>query len=141
LSELSDFKLHTKLKLSLLWVSTVFCYIYCDYFELYVPGKLQGMLDGQIGPLGAVTQGALVGTSALLAVPSLLIFLSVALNPRASRWLNLIFGVFYTLMMALLAVQASWYFYKLFASLEAVLTAMVVWYAWTWPKEKELADH
>lgn len=134
MSELTDFKLHTKQKLSLLWVSTVFCYIYCDYFELYVPGKLQGMLQGKIGPLGAVTQGALVGTSALLAIPSLLIFFSAALSPRISRWLNVVFGVLYTLMMALLAFQADWLFYKFFASLEALLTALVVWHAWTWPK-------
>ena len=134
MSELTDFKLHTKLKLSLLWVSTVFCYIYCDYFELYVPGKLQGMLQGNIGPLGAVTQNALMGTSLLLAVPSLLIFLSVALSPRLSRLLNVVFGLVYTLMMALLAFQAGWYFYKFFASVEAVLTALIVWYAWTWPK-------
>jgi len=134
LSELTDFKLHTKLKLSLLWVSTVFCYIYCDYFELYVPGKLQGMLQGNIGPLGAVTQNALMGTSLLLAVPSLLIFLSVALSPHLSRLLNVVFGLVYTLMMALLAFQAGWYFYKFFASVEAVLTALIVWYAWTWPK-------
>jgi hypothetical protein len=134
LSELSDFKIHTKLKLSLLWASTVFCYIYCDYFELYVPGKLQGMLQGNLGPIGAVNQGALVGTSVLLAIPSLLIFLSAVLSPRISRSLNLIFGALYTLMMALLAVQAGWYFFKFFASLEALLTAFVFWYAWTWPK-------
>jgi hypothetical protein len=36
--------------------------------------------------------------------------------------------------MALLAFQADWYFYKFFAALEALLTALVVWYAWTWPK-------
>jgi hypothetical protein len=134
LSELTDFTIHTKLKLSLLWTSTVFCYIYCDYFELYIPGKLQGMLQGNLGPIGQVTQGALVGTSVLLAIPSLLIFLSAVLSPRISRSLNLIFGILYTLMMLMLAVQASWYFYKFFASLEAFLTALVFWYAWTWPK-------
>ena len=134
MSELTDFKIHTKLKLSLLWASTVFCYIYCDYFELYIPGKLQGMLQGNLGPIGRVTQGALVGTSILLAIPSLLIFLSSVLSPRVSRILNLTFGIVYTLMMAMLAFQAEWYFYKFFASLEAFLTALVFWYAWTWPK-------
>lgn len=134
MSELTDFKIHTKLKLSLLWASTMFCYIYCDYFELYIPGKLQGMLQGNLGPIGQVTQGALVGTSILLAIPSLLIFLSAILSPRISRLLNLIFGVLYTLMMVMLAFKAGWYFYKFFASLEAFLTALVFWYAWTWPK-------
>ena len=134
MSNLDDFKIHTKLKLSLLWASTMSCYIYCDYFELYVPGKLQGMLQGNIAPIGPVTQGALVGTSILLAIPSVMIFLSATVSPRTSKLLNLIFGAFYTLMMAMLAVKASWYFYKFFASLEALLTALVFWYAWTWPK-------
>jgi len=133
-SRLSDVPIHTRLKLSLLWVSTVFCYIYCDYFELYIPGKLQGMLQGRMVPLGTVTQGTLVGTSLLLAIPSLMIFLSVVLRPAISRSLNLVFGVLYTLMMAMLAVQADWYFYQGFALIEALLTALVVWYAWTWPK-------
>ena len=133
LSQLTDFKLHTKLKLSLLWASTVFCYLYCDYFELYVPGKLDGMLQGN-GLFGTVTQGALVATSVLLAIPSVLVFLSSALNPRTSQVLNVTFGVIYTLLMALLAFQADWYFYKFFAALEALLTVLVVWYAWTWPK-------
>ena len=133
LSQLTDFKLHTKLKLSLLWASTVFCYLYCDYFELYVPGKLDGMLQGN-GLFGTVTQGALVATSVLLAIPSVLVFLSSALNPRTSQVLNVTFGVIYTLLMALLAFQADWYFYKFFAALEALLTSLVVWYAWTWPK-------
>lgn len=131
MSQLTDFQIHTKLKLSLLWASTMFCYIYCDYFELYVPGKLQGMLQGD----GFMAQqGSLVGASIVLAIPSLLVFLSVALSPRVSRALNVIFGVVYTLMMVLLAFKAGWYFYKGFASLEALLTALVVWYAWTWPK-------
>jgi len=133
-SRLSDVPIHTRLKLSLLWVSTVSCYIYCDYFELYIPGKLQGMLQGRMAPLGTVTQGTLVGTSLLLAIPSLMIFLSVVLRPGISRVLNLVFGVLYTLMMAMLAVQADWYFYQGFALIEALLTALVVWYAWTWPK-------
>ena len=131
LSQLTDFRIHTKLKLSLLWASTMFCYIYCDYFELYVPGKLQGMLQGN-GPMAH--QATLVGASLLLAIPSLLVFLSVALSPRVSKTLNVIFGVIYTLMMVFLAFKAEWYFYKFFASLEALLTALVFWYAWTWPK-------
>jgi uncharacterized protein DUF6326 len=111
----------------------VFCYIYCDYFELYVPGKLQGMLQGN-GLFGSVSQGTLVGASVLLAIPSLLIFLSAALSPRVSKVLNITCGGIYTLMMLLLVFQTDWYFYKFFALLEALLTALVFWYAWTWPK-------
>lgn len=138
-SDLADAKIDVKLKLCALWASTMFCYLYCDYFAFYVPGKVQGILDGQMGPLGAVTQGVLLGTSILMAVPSLMVFLSAALPARYNRILNIIVGAFFTALLALLAVTASWYFYKFFAAVEAVLTALVVAYAWKWPKAESAA--
>jgi hypothetical protein len=117
------------------------CYIYCDYFELYVPGKLTAMSSGQMGPLGAVTQGVLLGTSLMMAIPSLMVALSLVLSPLASRWLNIVIGVVYTVLLALIAVDANWYFYKFFATVEAVLTALIAWYAWSWPRAEQPARH
>jgi hypothetical protein len=136
-STLIDSKIDTKLKLCALWASTMFCYIYCDYFELYVPGKLQEMLDGKMLPLGSVTDNVLIGTSLLMAVPSLMIFLSVALPARYNRIFNLVIGSLYTVLLTLLVVVSGWYFYKMFASIEAVLTALIVWHAWKWPKAND----
>ena len=132
--QLVDRPIDVKLKLAALWASTMACYIYCDYFELYVPGKLESMLAGTMGPLGAVTQGVLLGTALLMAVPSLMIALSVLLPATANRWLNLVVGALYTALLALLAITAGWHFYKLFAAIEAVLTASVVMLAWRWPR-------
>ena len=77
---LDDIKIHVKLKLSALWSSVMFCYIYADYFGLYVPGSMQQLLAGKMGPLGPVTQMVLLGTSATLAIPSVMIFLSLVLS-------------------------------------------------------------
>ena len=134
MASLVDAPIDIKLKLAALWAATMSCYIYCDYFALYVPGKLDGMMHGQMGPLGAVSQGVLLGTSLLMAVPALMIFLSAALPARPNRILNIVVGAFYTLLLALLAVTASWYFYKFFAALEALLTALAAWLAWKWPR-------
>ncbi len=133
MSTLVDVPIDTKVQLSALWTATMFCYIYCDYFALYIPGKLEGMMRGEMGPLGPVTQGTLVGTSLLMAVPSLMIALSVVLPARPNRTLNIIVGAFYALLLALFASTATWYFYKLFAGLEALLAALVVARAWRWP--------
>jgi hypothetical protein len=133
-TKLEHWRAPVPLKLAALWTSVMFCYIYCDYFELYTPGKLQEMLQSKLGPLGTATQSVLMGTSLMMAIPSLLIFLSIALGPRASRLLNLVFGALYTVLMAMLAIQANWHFYQGFAALEAALTALAVWYAWTWPR-------
>jgi hypothetical protein len=134
MNQLINSPIPTKLKLSALWASTMFCYIYCDYFELYTPGKLESMLQGDMEPLGSVTQGVLMGLSVVMAVPSLMVFLSVALPARYNKVLNIVVGAFFTLLMALLTYSAGWYFYKFFAGIETVLTALVVRYAWRWPK-------
>ena len=131
---LEDIKVHVKLKLSGLWASVMFCYIYADYFGLYVPGTLQRMIAGRMGPLGPTTQGVLLGTSVVMAIPSLMIFLSLALRPNLNRWLNIVFGVLYTAII--LITMWAWMFYIFFGVIEITLTILVVWYAWTWPKRE-----
>lgn len=130
---LDDIKVHVRFKLSALWCSVMFCYVYGDYFELYQPAKLQEMLSGRTA-LGAATQGALMGMAAVMAVPSLMIFLSLILPPTANRWMNIVLGAVYSVIMVL-AIRDSWYFYVLLGLIEIVLTLLIVWYAWTWPKQ------
>jgi hypothetical protein len=126
-------KVHVKLKLSALWAALMFCYIYGDYFGLYVPGKLQGMLQGN-GPIGPVSQATLVATSILLAVPGIMVFLSLVLPPRLDRWLNIILCAFYVAIM-LITMPGAWDFYILLGCIEIALTASIVWYAWRWPRQ------
>jgi hypothetical protein len=130
---LDDIKVHVRFKLFALWSSVMFCYIYGDYFELYQPGKLQGMIAGRTA-LGAVSQGALLGMAMIMAIPSLMAFLSLVLPSSVNRRLNIILGAAYTVIM-ILAIQGGWHFYILFGLIEIVLTTLVVWYAWTWPKQ------
>lgn len=129
---LDDVKVPVRFKLSALWTAVMFCYVYGDYFGLYVPGQLRGMLDGQ-GPIGPTTQGTLVATSILLGIPGVMVFLSLVLPPRLNRWVNIVLGAIYTIVV-LITVPGTWLFYMLFSSVEVVLTASIVWYAWKWPK-------
>jgi hypothetical protein len=131
---LSDIQIDVKLKLSAAWGSVMFCYIYADYFGLYVPGALQKMLDGKMGPFGPTTQGILIGTSVMMAIPSLMIFLSVALKAALSRWLNIIFGAVYTVIILITMWDSAMYVF--WGIIEIALTLLVVWYAWTWPRQK-----
>ncbi|TZF87774.1 DUF6326 family protein [Cognatilysobacter lacus] len=130
---LHDVRVPTRYKLAAIWASVMSCFIYADYFELYVPGKLQGMLAGRMEPLGPVTQGVLLGTSAMLAVPSLMIALSVLLPPGPCRWLNLVVGLLYAVLQLLVISHSGWAFYIGFGLLEVALMAFVVWTAWRWP--------
>lgn len=134
MKQLDDFKIHVKLKISVLWISVMFCYLYADYFGLYVPGNLQKMLQGKMGPLGPTTQGALLLTSAMMAIPTVMVFLSVALKANLSRWLNILFGVLYTVII--LRTMWDWAFFIFYGVIEVTLTGLIVVYAWKWPKQE-----
>lgn len=131
---LEDVMIDVKIKLSALWASAMFCYIYGDYFGLFQPGELQTMLQGQMRPLGPVTQTVLLGTSFMMSIPSVMVFLSLVLRPTMNRRVNIIVGVIFTLIM-LGTMPGTWAFYIYLGSIEVVLTALIVWYAWTWPKQ------
>jgi len=133
-TELEDLKVPVKLKLSALWTSVMFCYIYADYFELFKPGKLERMIAGN-GPFGQTTQGVLVVASLVLAIPSVMIFLSVALKATVNRRVNTIVGSLYTVIIMFTASR-NWAFMRIYGVIEIVLTGLVVWYAWKWPRQE-----
>ena len=130
-----DFKINVKLKLSALWTSVMFLYIYGDYFELYVPEKVADLLNGQ-NILN--TPYKLLFASMVLALPSLMIFLSLPLKPKWNRILNISIGVFLTLFTLLVGISSftEWkMFYVLLSFLESIITSIIVWKAWYWPKD------
>ena len=86
-----------------------------------------------MGPLGVVSQGVLLGTAVLMAIPSLMVFLSVALPSKLSRLANIVFGIMYSIIMLVVVLYPAWVFYQFFGVVEIALTLLVVRYAWTWP--------
>jgi hypothetical protein len=136
---LADVRINVKVRISALWGSLMFCYIYCDYFELYQPGKLSRMWEGRMGPL-ATSQGALFGAALLMAIPSVMVFLSLALRARANRIVNVILGAVYSaIMLAIVVTPGIWAYYRFMGVLETALSVLIVWEAWTWPKQSSLA--
>ena|SRR6266850_484962 len=128
---LDDVKVHVKMKLSALWAAVMFCYIYGDFFGLFQGGKLEEMIAGKT-PIGPTTQGKLLGFAIIMVIPSVMVFLSLALKPKANRWANIILGAIYTMIM-LMTMPGAWTFYIFLGMIEVVLTALIVWYAWRWP--------
>ena len=121
-----------KMKLAALWTAVMFCYVYGDYFELYVPHKVQGLVSGH-NMLDS--PGKLFAASIVAVLPALMICGSVLLPTRPNRVLNLVLGTGYTALMLLvgsLSLSVWRTFYVFLALLESVLTVIVVWQAWTW---------
>lgn len=132
---LEDFKINVKIKLSMLWTSVTLMYLYGDYFELYIPHKTQGLVTGD-NLLNSPKN--LFLAALLLAIPSVMVVLSISLKPTINRVLNIVFGLFFTSLMLLIAFTSiePWRaFYVFYAILESVITALIVWYAFKWPKQ------
>lgn len=133
--DFEDFKINTKIKLAALWTSVMFCYIYGDYFSLYVPQKVEDFISGDTllnSPM------KLFCATLLMVIPSLMIFGSIVLKPKINRLLNIIFGIIYTAIMLLIAfttIAPWWSFYVFLAVIESILTSLIIWNAVKWPKQ------
>ena len=133
---LEDQKISIKVKLAALWTSLMFFYVYGDYFELYAPNKVDDIVNGT-EILDSPTK--LFLAALMLAIPALMIALSILLKPKINRWLNIIVGILFTLIVLMVASTAfsAWYtFYVFYAILEVLITLLIVRYAIKWPKEK-----
>ena len=78
---LEETKVSLKHKLTALWISFVFLYIYVDYFHLYMPSKIDEILKGRVFEFD-ITQGFLLIALASVTIHALMIFLSVILSSK-----------------------------------------------------------
>lgn len=130
-----DFKINTRLLIAAVWTSVMFLYIYGDYFELYVPGKVEGL---QNGTNLLNTPYRLLAATCILAIPSIMIFLTLILPPGICRLVNWIVAAFLTLFTLLVGVSSlsEWrIFYVMLSFLESLLTMLIIVYAWRWPRK------
>lgn len=131
---LEEYRPPTKVKLAALWASTMFCYAYGDYFGLFVTGALTDMNRGIMGPLGQATSGVLVGVALMMAVPSLMVALSLLLPARLCKWVSVILGIAYTAIMAV-SMPGSEPFYMMLGVIEIALTLAITIIAFRWPSD------
>lgn len=133
---LEKFRAPAKLKLAAYWTSLMFLYVYGDYFNMYSPGKIEKMAAGDVGPVNAADEPAMLALSMMMVVPALMISLSLVLPSALSKWLNVLFGVAYAAILAMTLPGAP-LFYLGYGAIEIALSLLIVWTALSWPREKE----
>jgi len=133
---LEEFRAPAKLKLAAMWTSLMFLYVYGDYFNMYTPGKLDNMRAGEVGPVNAADEAAMTALSMMMVVPAMMIALSLLLPAVLSKWLNVLFGLVYSAILALTLPGAP-LFYLAYGAIEIPLSLLIAWVAFTWPKSKE----
>ena len=139
-NKLEDAKIGVKLKLAALWSSFMFLYIYVDYFALYMPGKVDGILNGRVFVFD-ITQVFLLVALASVAIPALMIFFSVALPAKVNRWTNIATASVYIPYSLFNLAGEAWMHMVFGAITELFLLSLIIRYAWTWPRiESERAN-
>ncbi len=135
-SALEDRRMPVQAKLAAAWTSVMFLYIYVDYFHLYKPGSIDDILTGVVFVVD-ISPTILTVMLASVAIPALMVMLSMTLPARVNRATNLVVASVNIPFAAFNAVGESWdwaFFYGLSIGLEVLLLAFILRSAWTWPR-------
>jgi len=130
---LDDFKVSLQVKLATLWASFMFLYCYVDYFHLYMPGTLKDILAGKVFVFD-ISYVFLLIAMIFVTIPTLMIFLSVALSAKVNRWTNIIVAAVFIPYMLFNLAGVAWMHMYFAAAVEVVLLVLIIRYAWKWPR-------
>jgi hypothetical protein len=118
--------------LSKLWVFVMFNYLYADVMGLMDATILTQYLRGEVDGL-VISRELLFGAAVLMEIPIAMTLLTGVLQPRASRWANIVAGVIKSVAVAAtLGVGPAAGYYLFFASIELACTVFIVVVAWRW---------
>lgn len=133
-STLEDLRMPVQAKLAAAWTSFMFLYIYVDYLHLYKPGVIDDILAGVVWEFN-ISQTFVTVALTSVAIPILMVMLSMTLPARANRTINLVVASLYVPYSMFNLVGGSWmYFYGLGVVLEVIVLAVILRFAWTWPR-------
>ena len=123
-------------KLAAAWTSFMFLVIYIDYFHLYQPGEIDVIRGGDIFEF-EISGTLMTIFFALIAIPTLMVLLSMTLPARVNRATNLVVALLFIPICVFNAAGASWdwaFYYGLTIGVEVLILAFILRSAWTWPR-------
>ena len=121
-------------KLAAAWTSFMFLYVYVDILNFYKPGVVDGILNGLVWKFH-VTAPLLTIMLASVAIPAVMVALSMVLPGRANRITNLIVASLLIPYSLFNAAGTNWEwapFYALSIGIELLLLAFILRSAWVW---------
>ncbi len=131
---LEDRQVPVQSKVAAWWATFMFLYVYVDILGLYMPGVVEDILAGVVWEL-EISQTWALGALTLMALPILMVALSVTLPARANRRANLVVAPLYVVVSVANGIGESWtYYFAIAIGLEVLVLAMIMRSAWTWPR-------
>ena len=110
----------------------MFLYIYIDYFHLHTPGAISGIIEGKVFEFDITQTFTVIGLTSV-AIPAIMIYLSLVLKAKINRQVNMVAGIFYTIYSGLNLIGETWVFYYWGFFMELVLFMIIVRTAFKWP--------
>ena len=135
-STLEHLRMPVQAKLAAAWTSFMFLVIYIDYFHLYQPGEIDIIRGGDIFVF-EISATLMTIFFALIAIPTLMVLLSMTLPARVNRATNLVVALLFIPICVFNAAGASWdwaFYYSLTIGVEVLILAFILRSAWTWPR-------
>ena len=113
--------------LSASWVALMLTYLLGDVLRIYAGDFKPGEIGGR-----PATQNLLLGIATLMAIPILMIFLSLTLNYPLNRWTNIVAAIIF-LGFNLLGLPIYRSAYDRFLIIVGLgLNVLTIVYAWQW---------
>ena len=127
-----------KIILSALWVAKMLSAFLGDVLRFTDPGVMEQVWSGE--SLIPLTQEMLLLMAIIMVIPIFMVFLSLTLKNKANRWANMSIGIFFVGFDLIFLISLLPYgspAYEIFLGIVyLVFTALIVWYAWKWPKQE-----
>ncbi|MFQ6127266.1 MAG: DUF6326 family protein [Candidatus Heimdallarchaeota archaeon] len=131
-----------KIKLAMLWLVFFCVMILNPTLELYLPGFIEDIIAGESGG-EPITAELILLLAIITLIPPVMAVLSLTLKDSINRWANIIVGIVFAGLSLIfpidyLAKQDAYYAgLILIGIVEFVVAALIVWYAWKWPKQED----
>ena len=127
-----------KIRLSVLWIFMAVAMSAHSVLAFMEPDAIEMIESGEIW-MGMDPAGMMLFMALFWWVPLVMTFLSVTLKDSSNRWTNIIVGVVFTglniwhLAEHIAEPSAA---QLLIIGSTVVVTALIVWYAYKWPKQE-----
>ena len=141
-TQLDTAPISVQAKLAAAWTSLMFLVIYIDYYHLYQPGEIDEIRGGRIFEF-EISGMLMSAFFVIIAIPALMVMLSMALPARANRVTNLVVAAIYVPIMVfnIVGTTADFvFYYVLTIGVELVILTFILRWAWRWTRTAAVSN-
>jgi hypothetical protein len=126
-------RLTWKIRISVLWLFMAVAMSAHSILAFMDPAAMEELGEMQM------SAGMFVFMALFWLIPLIMAFLSLTLKDSANRWANIVLGIVFTLLNIWHLVEhlttALAVHQILIIASTVVVTALIAWYAWKWPRQ------